>query len=208
MMLSACSTYDPYTREKKTSKATKGAIIGALGGAVVGALTNTSSGKQAAKNAMIGAGIGALAGGAVGVYMDRQEAKLRERLDQTGVSVTRNGDNIILNMPGNVTFATDSANINSNFYDVLDDVGLVLNEFDKTYVNVDGHTDSTGSDQYNQNLSQQRANSVAGYLVNQQVMAERLIVQGFGENRPIADNGTAAGRQQNRRVEIQISPLT
>ena len=208
LALSACSTYDPYTREKKTSKATKGAIIGALGGAVVGALTNTSSGKQAAKNAMIGAGIGALAGGAVGVYMDRQEAKLRERLDQTGVSVTRNGDNIILNMPGNVTFATDSANINGGFYDVLDDVSLVLNEFDKTYVNVDGHTDSTGSDQYNQNLSQQRANSVAGYLVNQQVMSERLIVQGFGENRPIATNSTAAGRQQNRRVEIQISPLT
>ena len=208
LALSACTTYDPYTREEKTSKATKGAIFGALGGAVVGALTNTSSGKQAARNAMIGAGIGALAGGGVGVYMDRQEAKLRARLDETGVSVTRVGDSILLNMPGNVTFATDSANINSSFYNVLDDVALVLNEFNKTYVNVDGHTDSTGSDQYNLDLSNQRASSVASYLASEQVMPQRLIVNGYGENRPIANNNTPSGRQQNRRVEIQISPLT
>lgn len=208
LALSACTTYDPYTREEKTSKATKGAIFGALGGAVVGALTNTSSGKQAARNAMIGAGIGALAGGGVGVYMDRQEAKLRARLDETGVSVTRVGDSILLNMPGNVTFATDSANINSSFYNVLDDVALVLNEFNKTYVNVDGHTDSTGSDQYNLDLSNQRASSVASYLASEQVMPQRLIVNGYGESRPIANNNTPSGRQQNRRVEIQISPLT
>jgi len=208
LALSACTTYDPYTREEKTSKATKGAIFGALGGAVVGALTNTSSGKQAARNAMIGAGIGALAGGGVGLYMDKQEEKLRARLDETGVSVTRVGDSIILNMPGNVTFATDSSNINSSFYNVLDDVALVLNEFDQTFVGVDGHTDSTGSDQYNLDLSNRRASSVASYLISEQVMGQRLIVNGFGESRPIADNSTPSGRAQNRRVEIQISPLT
>ena len=207
-VLSACTTVDPYTREEKTSKATRGALFGALGGAVVGALTNTSSGKQAARNAMIGAGIGALTGGGIGLYMDRQEAKLRARLDETGVSVTRVGDSILLNMPGDITFATDSANINSGFYNVLDDVALVLNEFDKTYVDVGGHADSTGSDQYNLDLSNRRAGSVASYLINESVMAQRLIVQGYGESRPIADNSTPSGRQANRRVEIQISPLT
>ncbi len=208
VILAGCTTNDPYTREQKTSNTTKGAAIGALAGAVLGALTNTSSGKQAARNAMIGAGIGALAGGGVGFYMDQQEKKLRERLDGTGVSVTRAGNNIILNMPGNVTFATDSADINANFYNVLSDVALVLNEFEKTYVNVDGHTDSTGSDSYNMQLSQQRAGSVSQYLISEQVMSQRLIVQGYGESRPIADNGTAQGRQLNRRVEIQLSPLT
>ncbi len=208
LMLAGCTTTDPYTGEQKTNKATKGAALGALGGAIIGALTNTSSGKQAARNALIGAGIGALAGGSVGFYMDQQEKKLRERLAGTGVGVTRNGDSIILNMPGNITFATDSAAVNANFYRVLDDVSLVLNEFEKTYVNVDGHTDSTGSDSYNMTLSQQRAASVAQYLQSRQVMAQRLIVNGYGENAPIADNSTAMGRQQNRRVEIQISPLT
>ena len=205
---SGCTTLDPYTQQSKTSNATKGALGGALAGAVIGALTNTSSGEQAAKNAMIGAGIGALAGGSVGYYMDQQEAKLRAQLEGTGVSVTRVGDNIILNMPGNVTFATDSSNINGQFYSVLNSVTLVLNEFNKTYVNVAGHTDSTGSDEYNMSLSQARANSVAQYFASQQVLSQRLIVQGFGESRPISDNSTDMGRQQNRRVEIQLSPLT
>jgi len=203
-----CTTFDPYTGEQKTSNATKGAIGGALAGAVIGALTNTSDGEQAAKNAMIGAGIGALAGGGVGYYMDQQEAQLRAQLQGTGVSVTRNGDHIMLNMPGNVTFATDSPNINSQFYDVLNSVSVVLNKFDQTYVDVMGHTDSTGSDQYNMNLSQMRSNSVANYLTAQRVMSQRLIVQGFGETRPIADNSTDYGRQANRRVEIQITPFT
>jgi len=208
LFLAGCSTVDPYTGEQKTSTATKGAIFGALGGAAIGALTNTSSGSQAAKNALLGAGIGALAGGAVGAYMDNQEKKLRERLQGSGVSVTRVGDSIILNMPGNITFATDSADINSNFYRVLSDVALVLNEFNKTYVNVDGHTDNTGSDSYNMDLSQRRSSSVAQFLISQKVMSQRLIVQGFGEGRPIADNSTPDGRQLNRRVEIQITPHT
>lgn len=205
--LAACTT-DPYTGEKKASNTAKGAGIGALAGAAIGALTNTSSGKQAGRNALIGAGIGALAGGAVGAYMDRQEAKLRERLQGTGVSVTRVGDDIILNMPGNITFDTNQSAIRSNFYDVLNSVAIVLNEFDKSFVDVKGHTDSTGSDEYNLALSERRANSVAQYLTSQQVLSQRLIVQGFGEAQPIADNNTMAGREANRRVEIQISPFT
>ncbi len=210
LALAGCATYDPYTGERETSKATKGAIFGALGGAAIGALTNTSSGKEAAINALIGAGIGGLAGGAVGAYMDQQEAKLRQRLAGTGVGIERDPvtNQIKLIMPGNVTFATNSANINQSFYQVLSDVGLVLNEFDKTYINVDGHTDSTGSNAYNLDLSQRRANSVGQFLVTQKVMAQRLIVNGFGEERPVADNSTPDGRQMNRRVEIQISPLT
>ncbi len=208
LVLASCSAVDPYTGEEKTSTATKGAIFGALGGALIGALTNTSSGEQAAKNALIGAGIGALAGGSVGYYMDQQEAKLRQRLQGSGVSVTRSGDNIILNMPGNVTFATDSADISSSFYRVLDDVALVFDEFDKTYVNVDGHTDNTGSDAYNMDLSQRRSGSVAAYLVSRDIMPQRLIVHGYGESRPIVGNDTPQGRQMNRRVELQISPLT
>ncbi len=208
LVLAGCSVIDPYTGEEKTSTATKGAIFGALGGAVIGALTNTSSGKQAAKNALLGAGIGALAGGSVGYYMDQQEAKLRQRLQGSGVGVTRVGNNIILNMPGNVTFATDSADISSSFYRVLDDVALVFDEFKKTYVNVNGHTDNTGSNAYNMDLSQRRSSSVAAYFISRNIMPQRLIVQGYGENRPIAGNDTVQGRQLNRRVEIQISPLT
>lgn len=206
-LLGACTT-NPYTGERQTSNAAKGAGIGALAGAAIGALTNTSSGKQAGRNALIGAGIGALAGGGVGYYMDVQEAKLRERLQGTGVSVTRVGNNIVLNMPGNVTFRTDSSDINSSFYEVLNSVALVLKEYEKSTVEVMGHTDNTGSDAYNMDLSQRRANSVAQYLISQGIFAPRLIVQGFGESRPIASNATPQGREQNRRVEIQISPLT
>ncbi|MGF1455894.1 MAG: OmpA family protein [Alphaproteobacteria bacterium] len=206
--LVACRTQDPYTREDKTSRATQGAVIGALGGAIVGALTNTSSGKQAARNALIGAGVGALAGGAVGGYQDRQEARLRERLDQTGVGIRRIGDEIELVMPGDITFATNQAAITSNFYPVLDDVALVLVEFDKTYVQVLGHTDRAGTREYNQRLSQERANSVASYLISRSVMPERLIVQGYGEDRPVVPTPDGVSEQINRRVEIRISPLT
>ena len=151
VVLSGCTTLDPYTREEKTSNATKGAAIGAATGAAIGLITGDDS-KERKKRALILAGVGALAGGGVGAYMDQQEMKLRQRLDGTGVSVTRVGENITLNMPGNITFAVDSADINAGFYDVLADVALVLNEFDQTLVEVAGHTDSTGSEQYNQAL--------------------------------------------------------
>jgi outer membrane protein OmpA-like peptidoglycan-associated protein len=143
--MSACTTLDPYTREERTARAQRQAIIGAAAGAVAGLVTGDSS-MERKKRALVGAGLGALAGAAVGSYMDRQEMRLRQELDRTGVSVTRIGDNITLNMPGNITFATNSADLNAGFYEVLDSVALVVNEFEQTVIEVAGHTDSTGSD--------------------------------------------------------------
>jgi outer membrane protein OmpA-like peptidoglycan-associated protein len=160
------------------------------------------------QHALIGAGVGALAGGSAGYYMDKQEAKLRAELAGTGVSVTRIGDNITLNMPGNVTFATDSSDLNPAFFEVLGSVGKVLKEFEQTVIEVAGHTDSTGSDSYNQALSERRASSVSAYLQARNISGQRLITFGAGEQRPIADNSSAAGRQANRRVEITMVPLT
>ena len=137
-----------------------------------------------------------------------EEAELRAELEGTGVSVTRIGDNITLNMPGNITFATDSSDLSPAFFDVLNSVGKVLQEYNKTVVEVAGHTDSTGSDAYNQGLSERRASSVATYLRGRGVIADRMITVGMGESRPIADNGTAQGRQANRRVEITMVPVT
>jgi len=205
--LSSCTTLDPYTREEKTSNAAKGAAIGAAAGVAVGLITGDNS-KERKKRALILGGVGAIAGGGVGYYMDQQELKLRKRLEGTGVSVTRMGDNITLNMPGNITFAVDSPDINSSFYEVLDSVALVLNEFEKSLVEVAGHTDSTGSTQYNQDLSERRAASVAAYLRARKVRADRLMEVGGGEAYPVASNSTPEGRQLNRRVEITIVPLT
>lgn len=205
--LAGCQTTDPYTGEQRTSRATQGAVIGAAAGAVVGVISGDDS-RERRKRALILGGVGALAGGAVGAYMDQQEAKLREQLRGTGVSVTRDGDNIILNMPGNVTFATNSADINAGFYQVLDSVGLVLNEYDKTVVEIAGHTDSVGSASYNLELSQRRASSVGAYLNSRGVSNERLLLVGYGLTRPIASNDTAEGRAQNRRVEITLLPVT
>jgi outer membrane protein OmpA-like peptidoglycan-associated protein len=140
--------------------------------------------------------------------MDRQEAKLRERLAGTGVSVKRVGDDIYLIMPGNLTFASDRAEIRGDFYGVLNSVVLVLNEFDKTIIEITGHTDSTGSDAYNQQLSENRARSVGAYFTAQQVLPARIVTEGFGERFPIAGNDTPDGRQQNRRVELRLVPLT
>lgn len=201
----ACSTVNPYTEEKQTSKLAVGAGIGAASGAVIGLLTSNSKDRQ--RNVLIGAGLGAIAGGGVGYYMDVQEAKLRQRLRGSGVSVTRVGDQIMLNMPGNVTFDTGSPNINAGFYDVLNSVTIVLKEYEKTSVDVIGHTDSVGSASYNQRLSEERARSVAEYLSNQGIMPARLLVAGMGEAQPMAPNDTPEGRSQNRRVNIQIAPI-
>ncbi|MFT5139471.1 MAG: outer membrane protein OmpA-like peptidoglycan-associated protein [Lysobacterales bacterium] len=205
--LSACTTLDPYTREEKTSNAAKGAAIGAAVGVVAGMITGDDS-KERKKRALILGGVGAIAGGGVGIYMDNQEMKLRQTLENTGVSVVRVGDNITLVMPGNITFGVDSADINSAFYEILDSVSLVLVEYKKTLVEVAGHTDSTGSMEHNQALSERRAASVSNYLVSRSVLAERLITIGAGENYPVANNETKEGRQLNRRVEINIVPLT
>jgi outer membrane protein OmpA-like peptidoglycan-associated protein len=206
-LIQGCTTIDPYTGEKKTSKTTWGTAIGAASGAAVGMIAGHNS-KQRRRNALIGAGVGALAGGGVGYYMDQQEAKLRQKLQGSGVSVTRQGDRIILNMPGNITFKTASADINASFYEALNSVALVLKEYPKTILDVYGHTDNVGADAYNQTLSEQRAASVGRYLVSQGVDPVRIETQGFGKTKPIADNKTEVGRQQNRRVELEISPLT
>ncbi|MGH8308685.1 MAG: OmpA family protein [Steroidobacteraceae bacterium] len=207
VLAAGCQTIDPYTQEKKVSKTTKGAAIGAISGAVIGVLTGDDS-RERRKRALIGAGAGALAGGAVGNYMDRQEAKLRAQLQGTGVSVTRNGNNITLNMPGNITFQTDSADLRADFFDVLNSVTLVVKEFDKTLVEVAGHTDSTGSDQYNQTLSERRANAVGQYLQSRGINSQRVLTVGGGENYPVASNDTPEGRQLNRRVELSLEPIT
>ena len=210
VFVAACQTLDPYTGEAKTSRATKGALIGAAAGAVVG-LVSGDDAVERRQRAMILAGVGALAGGAIGNYQDKQEAALRAELQGTGVSVTRtgpNGENITLNMPGNVTFATDSSDLNPAFFDVLNSVGKVLKQFDKTVIEVAGHTDSTGSEQYNQSLSERRAATVAQYLEAKGVATQRILTVGMGETRPVADNGTPEGRQANRRVEITMVPLT
>ncbi len=205
--LAGCQTVNPYTGESQTSKATKGAAIGAAAGAVAGLLTGDDS-KERRERALIGAGVGALAGGSVGYYMDVQEAKLRQQLQGTGVSVTRIGDNITLNMPGNITFRTDSADLNSSFFSVLDSVSLVLKEYEKTIVEVAGHTDSTGTAEYNQALSQRRGQTVATYLAGKGVLEQRLITVGGGEGHPVASNETPDGRQLNRRVELTLAPIT
>jgi len=203
LFLGACTTIDPYTREEKTSNTVKGAGIGALSGAVIGVLAGDNR-----KSALIGAGIGAMAGGGIGYYMDDQEAKLRQELESTGVSVTRYGDTITLTMPGNITFNTDSSAISANFYRILDSVAKVINEFEKTYVDISGHTDSVGQASYNMTLSQQRADSVSLYLQSRQVLPQRIITRGAGETHPVASNETAQGRSQNRRVEIKLTPLS
>ncbi len=201
--VAGCTTVNPYTREPQTSKAAKGAGIGAAAGAVVGLLTKGDK----LQNALIGAGVGALAGGGVGYYMDVQEAKLRQQLEGTGVSVTRMGDNITLNMPSNITFALNSADLNAQFYNALDGVSLVLKEYDKTVIEVAGHTDSIGSDQYNQALSERRAHG-RGLSGSHGVKNQRLITVGAGEAHPVASNDYGEGRSQNRRVEMTIVPIT
>ena len=206
IFLSACMTQDPYTGEKESTKATTGAVFGAIAGALVGAAASSKKDRQ--KAALIGAGVGAVAGGSVGHYMDRQEDKLRSQLRDSGVSVTRDGDNIILNMPSNITFDTDSYRLNPQFYSTLDSVVLVLNEFRSTLITVSGHTDSTGSTEYNQQLSEKRSLAVANYLINKGVQQQRLAAVGRGEMQPIAANNTAQGRAMNRRVELKLEPIT
>jgi len=206
-VLLSCKTLDPYTGKSKVNKTTKGAAIGAAAGAVIGVLSG-DGGRERRRNALIGAGLGALTGGAVGYYMDRQEAELRQQLAGSGVSVIRQDDQVILNMPGNVTFDVGSADISAGFFRVLNSVTLVVQEYDKTLIEVVGHSDSTGRADYNQALSEQRAHSVSEYFISQGVLPQRLGAYGYGENHPIADNSSPSGRALNRRVEIVLLPIT
>ncbi|MBY6064241.1 hypothetical protein CWI80_06780 [Pseudidiomarina sediminum] len=180
----------------------KGAAIGAVAGALIG----KGTGDHDKSRYVWGAAVGALAGSAIGNYMDKQEQQFREELSGSGVQVVRDGDTIRLQMPSNITFATDSSVISSNFDPVLADVARVLNQYNKTTMVVEGHTDSTGTAQYNQQLSESRAWSVSNHLARQGVDTRRLTVIGYGESQPIASNDTVNGRQQNRRVELRIVP--
>jgi outer membrane protein OmpA-like peptidoglycan-associated protein len=209
LILSGCQTFDPYTGEQKTSATAKGAGIGAGVGAVLAYLTNQNKDSKTRKRKILqAAGIGAIAGGGVGYYMDSQEAKLRKILRDSGVSVVREGDNINLIMPGNITFASGGHQLSTDFLQVLDSVVLVLNEYKNTIIVVAGHTDSQGSNSSNQALSERRATTVSNYLMSKQVTNARIESIGFGELHPIDDNSTDAGRSQNRRVELSLLPIT
>lgn len=207
LALAGCTTTNPFTGQTQISNTAGGALLGAGGGAIGGAVIGAAVGGDARVGALIGAGVGALAGGAIGNYMDQQEAELRAQLQGTGVSVTRVGDQIILNMPSNVTFGVNQSDVQPQFQNVLNSVSLVLQKYNQTLVDIVGYTDSTGSDSYNLTLSQQRATAVARVLSQFGVDSRRFFVEGRGKANPIASNSTEAGRSQNRRVEIQIIPI-
>lgn len=204
----ACTTTDPYQSGPVRNNTGTGAIAGALGGALLGYLTNTSNGEQGRKNALIGAGVGTLGGAAVGQYMDRQQRAMEAQLSGSGVGVARQGDNLVLRMPSDVTFATNQSAIDPRFMPVLQDVARVLQQYDQSTVDVIGHTDSSGGDAINQPLSERRASSVASELVRNGVLAQRLYVAGNSSRNPVATNATPEGKAMNRRVEILIRPFT
>ena len=202
--LSACVT-NPETGNKRISKAVLGGAGGALGGYLLGDLIG---GRSDRTEKILGAGIGAVAGAGAGYYMDQQEKKLRQQTAGTGVNVVREGDNLVLDMPSELTFAVGSANIEPNFRSTLDKVAATLGQYEKTYVDVMGHTDATGTDDFNQGLSERRASSVAGYLGSRGIQQARLATRGYGESQPKASNTTEEGRAANRRVEIRLVPVT
>ncbi|WP_294262428.1 OmpA family protein [uncultured Sphingomonas sp.] len=201
---SACVT-DPVTGEQRISKAAIGGLGGAFGGYLLGDIVG---GRRDRTEKIVGAGIGALAGAGIGAYMDRQERELRERTAGTGVEVVRRGDELVLDMPSGITFDFDSSTVRPEFRSTLDQVADTLRRYEQTYVDVYGHTDSVGSDAYNQTLSERRAGAVASYLTSRGVQSARLATRGFGESEPIASNETEEGRAQNRRVEIKLVPIT
>ena len=204
MGVSGCTTINPYSGEEQTSNAVKGGAIGAATGALVGVLS--SSKKDRGKGALIGAASGAALGGGIGYYMDVQEAKLRQKMKGTGVSVTRSGDQIILNMPNNVTFDSNASQLKPAGANTLSGVAMVLKEYEDTRVHIIGHTDSSGSRELNMRLSEQRAESVGTALITMGVDASRLGMSGVGPDQPVASNSTAEGKAQNRRVTLTLSP--
>ena len=203
VVLTGCETMKEASTSPEYAKTRRGAGYGAAAGAVIGLLTRGDK----LQNALIGAAVGGIAGGAIGNYQDRQERKLREQLAGTGVDVVRKENNLTLNMPGNITFKSNSADLSASFYPILSKVSSTLLEYGDTVIEVAGHTDSSGSAAYNQALSERRAQSVGAYLTNQGVAQQRLIVVGDGENDPVATNDTSEGRQRNRRVELTIVPV-
>ncbi|MDX3900704.1 MAG: OmpA family protein [Sphingobium sp.] len=205
MLATTACTTDPNTGERRVSKAAIGGIGGALGGYLLGDLVG---GRRDRTEKIVGAGIGAVAGAGIGAYMDAQERKLREQTAGSGVDVIRDGDNLLLRMPSGITFAYDSAAVQPQFQPTLNEVASVLAQYPKTYIDVLGHTDSDGSDAYNQGLSERRAAAVADYLSGHGVQSARIATRGYGETQPIASNTTEEGKASNRRVEIKIAPVT
>ena len=200
----ACTT-DPYTGQQRVNRTAVGIAAGAIGGYLLGDLVGGSSDRA---ERLVGAGIGALAGGAVAHYMNRQEEELRRQTAGTGVGVIRQGDDLILRMPSSVTFDVDRWNVKPQFYTVLDDVGRTLSSYDQTYIDVLGHTDTTGSHEHNQGLSERRAASVADYLASRGVQPARMATRGFGETAPLyVPDDTDVKKAANRRVEIKIVPF-
>ncbi|MGY6519521.1 MAG: OmpA family protein [Lysobacteraceae bacterium] len=196
----------PQQQPQQRSRTATGAGVGALAGAVIGAISGDDA-RDRRRRAVIGAGVGAIAGGAVGSYMDRQEARMREELEGSGVGVVRDGDDLILTMPEAITFGFDSSDLNPRALGVLDRIGAVAMDYPQTLVEVTGHTDSVGSDAYNDRLSERRARAVADYLGGRGVSNDRMIVIGAGKRYPVASNDTEQGRAQNRRVEITFIPI-
>ena len=205
MLTTTACTTDPETGQKRMSKAAIGGIGGALGGYLLGDLVG---GRHDRTEKILGAGIGAIAGAGIGSYMDEQERKLRQQTAGSGVDVIRQGDDLLLRMPSGITFAFNDASVQPQFRPTLDEVSSILSQYPKTFIDVYGHTDSDGSDAYNQTLSERRAQSVAGYLTSHGVQSARIATRGFGETQPIASNATEEGKAANRRVEIKISPVT
>lgn len=200
-----CVTQDAATDEKEVSSTAIGAAAGAVVGVIAG--NQVKGDKNAKRRAQAtGALLGAAIGGGIGNYMDRQEEKLRQKLRTSGVSVTRKGDEIVLNMPGNITFDQGKATIKEDFQGVLGSVADVLKEFNKSDIKVTGHTDSRGNAQANQTLSENRATAVSNNLQSKGVAGKRLSTSGFGSSQPVGDNKTEEGRAQNRRVEIILTP--
>jgi outer membrane protein OmpA-like peptidoglycan-associated protein len=200
----ACTT-DPETGERRISRAAIGGIGGVVGGYLLGDLVG---GRRDRTERILGAGIGGIAGAAIGSYMDQQERELRQRTAGTDIQVTRQGDDLILNIPSGINFAYNSATIEPQFRTTLDQVAGTLAQYNQTYIDVYGHTDSTGSDAYNQQLSERRAQSVADYLATRGVQPARVATRGFGETQPVQPNDSPAGQAANRRVEIKVVPVT
>lgn len=209
-LVTGCASNNPYDNQTASapaegmSKTAKYGGLGALAGAVAGAAINHDN---RGKGALIGAAVAGAAGAGYGYYADKQEAELRRSMEGTGVQVERQGDNIQLIMPGNITFATDSSDIASNFYSPLNNLANSFRQYEQNSIEIIGHTDSTGSHAHNMSLSQRRAQSVANYLSAQGVNSARVSTRGAGPDQPIASNANEAGRSQNRRVEINLRPL-
>ncbi|MGM0584507.1 MAG: OmpA family protein [Pseudomonadota bacterium] len=199
-LLAGCAQDQSGISQRQATGAALGAALGAASGLLVGG--------DDRRNALVGAGVGLLAGAAVGTYLDEQERQLRSGLEGTGAEVTRVDNALMVTLPGGVTFETDSARVQPQFRRPLNRVADTLVEYPSSYIDIIGHTDSTGSDEYNMQLSRRRAEAVAYELIDRGVHSARIETAGRSETQPVATNATREGRAQNRRVEIRIVPAT